>query len=127
MRQVRTPDRQVEGTVKTAVQSGGERQVAEGEVFRAGNFHARRHFVVDIIVGAGRHNQSPILLVAVIHPRLDLAYKEIGSIPQAHILRFFFRHFYAVTKGIDAPEDPHGEPFTEVIAEIGGTQFLELF
>ena len=127
VRQMRPPDGQIVRAVESTVQSGGGGQIAEGEIFRAGNFHARRHFVVDIIVGAGRHNQSPILFVAVIHPCLDLAYKEIGSIPQAHILRFFFRHFCAVTKGIDAPEDPHGEPFTEVITEIGGTQFLELF
>ena len=123
MRQVGTPDRQVEGTVETAVQSGGERQVAEGEVFRAGNFHARCHFVVDIVVGAGRHDQTPIPFMTVVHPVFDLLYEDVGGILQAGVLCLFFGHIpvHIGAPGIEA----HGEAFAEVIAEIELAQFFE--
>ena len=107
VRQMGSPDRQIVRTEQTAVHGRCSGQVAKGKVFRTGHFHTRRHLVVNIEIGAGRHDKPPILFMAVIHPRLDFAHKKIGSIPQTHVLGFLFRHFRAVAESIDAPEDPH--------------------
>ena len=65
------PHRQVILAVEAAPERGGERQVAEREVLRAGDLRAGGDLVVEREVCRRRHDVAPAVVVEVVHVLVD--------------------------------------------------------